>query len=139
MTKRPRSCVPAFALLTAGLFLLVACHLVDTDDDDDSHRRCRAAGDTVVLVAAVEGRGGGGGGKGSGSSGSRNSGSDAGDRPGARVDTGKRDRAPARPPAGDRVRKDPSPAPRATPPRRAHEAPTPTPSPSRTGRCKGAR
>ncbi|QPL14098.1 membrane protein [Streptomyces phage TurkishDelight] len=115
MTKRPRSCGPAFGLLTAGLFLLAACHVVDTDDDD-SHRRCRAAGDTVFLVAA-----------------------NAGDRPGARVDTGKRDQPPARPTSGDRVRKDPSPAPRVTPPRRAHEAPTPTPSPSRTDRCKGAR
>lgn len=137
MTKRPRSCAPAFGLLTAGLFLFTACHVVDTDDGDDSRRRCRAAGDMVVLVAAVEGRGGKG--SGSGSSGSRSNGSDSGDRPGSRVDISKRDQAPARPPVGDHVWKEPRPAPRTTSPRRGHEAPTPTPAPSRTDRCKGAR
>jgi hypothetical protein len=130
MTKRePRSCVPAFGLMTVGLFLFAACYVVDGYDDDDSHRRCRSAGVAVSLVAAVEGRGGGSGGKGSGAKGSETA-----ERP--TVDTRKRDRATAAAPStGDRLRKDP----RRSPSRHVPDAATPTPSPSRTGGCKGTR
>lgn len=151
MTKRPRSCARPFGLITAGLFLFTACYVVDADEDDDTHHRCRFAGHSMSLVAAVDGNGGRGGSSGSKSSG-RNAGGDAAGapapaaRPGAAVDTSKRDQATARPPAGDRVRKDPPPALRTAPPRRAHDAATPTPvwttaspSPSRTGGCKGVR
>ncbi len=123
-----------FALITAGLFLASACHVVDGRRETS----CRSAGTAAVeLVAAVEGRGGGAGGGGSRGSSSR-SGSNSGtvqrpaERPGGGVDVRKRDQAPAvRPPARDQVRKDPDPV----RPDRAHPT-TPSPSPSSTRVCK---
>lgn len=121
-----------FALITAGLFLASACHVVDGRRETS----CRSAGQaSVELVAAVEGRGGGAGGGGS-RGGSSRSGSNSGtvqrpaERSGGGVDTRKRDQAPAvRPPARDQVRKDPA------RPDRAHPSP-PSPSPSSTRACK---
>lgn len=117
-TRHQRFGIRPFALITAGLFLASACHVVDGRRETS----CRSAGLEVELVAAVEGRGGGAGGGGSRGGSARSGSGRAAERPGGAVDTRKR------PPARDQVRKDP--------PRRAHTStPSISPTPSPSGSC----
>lgn len=108
-----------FALITAALLVLGACHVVDDGDG----RRCRSAGQDVELVAAVDGRGGGGGGRGGGGRGGSFRGGSGGagtvkrPAPGGGPVDGTRKRRPVPAPApGDLLRKDTVPAPSWTSP-----------------------